>query len=76
MKHVDYFKNFFNKIKRGTAKDICAYMVSEGAIFNCVPERRCTSVNRQISRECGKSYPTGDVYREKNSNGIYEYFTK
>lgn len=76
MTHVDYFKEFFNVKKRGTAKDICNYMVEQGAYFNCSPERRATSVNRHISRECGKHYPTGVVTREKNLNGVYEYFTK
>lgn len=50
--------------------------IDEGVLFNCEDKRRRTSINRQISRECGKQYPTGIVRRELNAKGIYEYFTE
>ena len=74
MTHIDYFIKFFQEKKRGEVKDICQYLVDNCANFNCAPERRCVSVNRHISRECGKQYPTGIVCREINVNGNYEYF--
>lgn len=75
MSHVDYFKEFFRIHRRGTAVDICQYLVNHGAEFNCAPERRCVSVNSHLRRECDKVYPTGVVTRELNKIGIYEYFT-
>lgn len=76
MRHVDYFIEYFEIHKRGTARQISDFMISKGASFNCDINRSYTSVNRYISRECGKRYPTGVVCRENNANGIYEYFTK
>ncbi len=76
MTHVDYFKQFFQEKTRGTANVICQFIIDNGAHFNCIPGRRYISVNRHISRECGKNYPTGIVYREINSDSVYEYFTR
>lgn len=76
MTHVDYFKKFFKKNSRGTAREICDFLIVQKAMFNCVPERRNISVNKHISSECGKRYPSGVVCREKNSDGVYEYFTE
>lgn len=76
MSHIDGFKEFFRVRGRGTVAAITDFLVAMGIGFRCRPERRKTSVNRQLSRQCGKPYPTGIVCREKNADGIYEYFTK
>lgn len=70
-----FFIIFFRVVGRGTAREICDFMVERGADFKCRPERRHVNVNRQISRQCGRQYPTGIVHRELSADGIYEYFT-
>jgi hypothetical protein len=74
--HIDYFKDFFKIHKRGTASEICEYLIEQNAKFNNTTNPESTSVNSHLRREVGKSYQTGILCREKNSNEIYEYFTK
>ena len=77
MKHVELFKSFFDEIGRGTAREIHEYLKKHNAVFNCKSGKisdEVKSVNRQIGMKVGKLYPTGYVMREKNANGIFEYF--
>jgi len=77
MTHVDYFKEFFKTGNgKGTAKDICGFLTDRKASFKCNSKRKPVSVNSHLRRELRKNYPTGIVSREKNTDGVYEYFTK
>lgn len=78
MKHVDLFASFFADVGRGTANEIHAYLINNKAEFNCKSGKESDeikSVNRQISKEIGKLYPTGHVTRMKNYRGVFEYYT-
>jgi len=35
MTHKDYFVRFFQIHRRGTARQICDFLIGEGANFNC-----------------------------------------
>lgn len=74
--HVYYFKEFFKSHKRGTASEISNYLKDNNAESNSTTNPMSTSVNSHLRREVDKVYPTGIVCREKNADGIFEYFTK
>lgn len=78
MRHIDLFQAFFAEGRCGTAREIHDYLIQHGATFKCRSgeiEDEVKSVNRQISGEIGKQYPTGIVSRRQNVDGIYEYYT-
>jgi len=78
MNRDQLYARFFSEIGRGTVSEIHKFLVDNGETFACKSgnendERK--SVNRQISRKVGQSYPTGILKREKNCDGIFEYYT-
>lgn len=78
MRHIDLFRAYFAEGRCGTAREIHDYLIQHGATFNCRSGKvtdEVKSVNRQISRQVGKSYPTGTVSRRHNADGVYEYYT-
>jgi hypothetical protein len=74
MSHIDWFRLFFQERTRGTAKEICDYLVANNIKFNCSPNRRITSVSSHLNKECQRS--GGFIGRELNTNGVYIYFSK
>lgn len=69
--HKDWFRRFFREKERGTARDICNYLVEHNVQFNCSPDRRIVSVRSSLNKECQRR--GGFIDRVKNEGGVYEY---
>jgi hypothetical protein len=73
--YVDRIEEFVvDEKRRGTAHEICDYLIEKKEKFDCSENRRITSVSSQLNRKCKEK--DGFLDRVLNEHGVYEYFAK